>query len=164
MQIKEITINEWREFSDLYLQLLKNDPDAFVDDYEDIKLRTQEDWVKSLEERGKTFVAIEDGKYVGMGRVNFYEEIPGVPVLHKLGVLPEYRGRGIAHALIDAREKWALSEGAQKIRLCVMANKDQTIEFSNKNGYLITETLKGDIERKDGTWADVVVMEKDLVD
>lgn len=164
MQIKEITINEWKEFSDLYLELLKNDPDAFADDYEDIKMRTREDWEKSFEKREKTFVAIEDGKYVGMGRVNFYEEIPDVPVLHKLGVLPKHRGKGIAHALIDIRERWAFSEGAKKIRLYVMANKSRTIEFSKKNGYLITEILKGDIERKDGTWADVVVMEKDLVD
>lgn len=164
MIIKEITINDWKEFSDLYLELLKNDPDAFADDYEDIKMRTKEDWVKSFEKRGKTFVAIEDGKYVGMGRVNFYEEIPNVPVLHKLGVLPEYRGKGIARALIDIREKWALSEGVRKVRLYVMANKAQTIEFSKKNGYSVTETLKGDIKRKDGTWADVVVMEKDLID
>jgi ribosomal protein S18 acetylase RimI-like enzyme len=163
MEIKEITFKDWNELRNLYLKLLKNDPDAFADNYEDVEMRTEDDWIRDLERSGKTFVAIEAKKYVGMGRINFYESIPNIPVLHKLGVLPEYRGKGIAHALIDVREKYAVSQSAQKVRLYVMADKMRTIEFSKKNGYSITETLKGDVQRKDGTWSDVVVMEKKLL-
>ena len=76
--------------------------------------------------------------------------------------MPEYRNRGIARKLIEVRERWAISEGAQKVRLYVMAEKTKTIEFSKKNGYIIVENLKGDVERSNGTWADVVVMEKVL--
>jgi GNAT superfamily N-acetyltransferase len=162
MQIQEVKKENWKELRNLYLTLLSNDPDAFADNYSEIESRTRENWIDSLEKRGKTFVAVDDGKYIAMGRINFYEEIPGVPVLHKLGVLPEYRNRGIARKLIEVRERWAISEGAQKVRLYVMAEKTKTIEFSKKNGYIIVENLKGDVERSNGTWADVVVMEKVL--
>ncbi len=162
IEIQELKLENWKELRDLFLRLLKNDPEAFVDDYDDIALRSEEDWVKSLQRRGKTYVAVDNGNYVGMGRINFYDEIPDVPVLHKLGVLPEYRGQGIARKLIAAREEWAKAEGAKKVRLYVMADREKTIKFSKDNGYTITEILKGDVKRKDGTWADVVIMEKDI--
>ncbi len=162
MEILELKPENWKELRDLYLKLLKSDPDAFLDDYDDIALRTEKDWLQSLQERGKTYVAVENGNYIGMGCINFYDDIPGIPVLHKLGVLPEYRGRGIARTLIAAQEEWAKSEGAKKVRLYVMAYKEKTIKFYEDNGYKITKISKGDVKRKDGTWADVVTMEKDL--
>lgn len=163
MEIKEIKQEEWRELRELYLSLLKTAPGAFVDEYEEIASRTEEEWRKSLQKKGKTFVAVEGERFVGMGRINFYDELPGVPVLHKLGVLPEYRGKGIARKLVEAREKWAASEGAKKIRLYVVADREKTIEFSKKNGYYIVETLKGNSQKNDGTKIDVIVMEKDLI-
>lgn len=162
VNIKEIGPEHWKELRDLYLKLLETDPGAFVDEYEEIASREEGDWQKSLEKKGKTFVAEEENKLVGMGRINFYDEIPGVPVLHKLGVLPEYRGKGIARKLINAREEWARSQGAEKVRLYVIADREKTIEFSKKNGYKITETLENNFQKPDSSWGNVLVMEKDL--
>ena len=164
MEIREATTKDWKKIRDLYLVLLKSDPEAFVDEYDEISLRDEEDWVKGVEnENGKTFVAVDGNKFIGMGRINFYEEIPEIPVLHKLGVLPEYRGKGIAKKLMKAREDWAKSMGAEKIRLYVIANRQRTIEFAKKNYYKVIETLKNNVERNDGTYIDILLMEKDLV-
>ena len=164
MEIREATTKDWKKIRDLYLALLKSDPEAFVDEYDEISLRDEDDWVKDVEnENGKTFIAVDDNKFVGMGRINFYEEIPEIPVLHKLGVLPEYRGKGIAKKLMKAREDWAKSMGAEKIRLYVIANRQRTIEFAKKNYYKVIETLKNNVERNDGTYIDILLMEKDLV-
>ena len=164
MEIREATTKDWKKIRDLYLVLLKSDPEAFVDEYDEISLRDEDDWVKDVEnENGKIFIAVDDNKFVGMGRINFYEEIPEIPVLHKLGVLPEYRGKGIAKKLMKAREDWAKSMGAEKIRLYVIANRQRTIEFAKKNYYKVIETLKNNVERNDGTYIDILLMEKDLV-
>lgn len=162
MKIRELQPSEWKSLRDLYLELLKADPGAFADEHDEIAARTEKEWLESLGRAGKTFVAEDGGKLVGMGRVNLYEELPGVPVLHKLGVLPAYRGKGIAKALVAAREEWARSIGAKKLRLYVVADRVKTIEFSAKNGYTIVETQKGGTTRNDGSKVDVVIMEKSL--
>jgi ribosomal protein S18 acetylase RimI-like enzyme len=162
MEIRKVKSEEWKELHDLYLKLLKSDPGAFGDEYDVIALRTKEEWLQVLEKTGDTFVAVDNNKFVGMCRINFYDELPGLPIINKLGVLSDYRGKGIARMLIDANEKWAISEGAKKIRLYVIAERKNTIEFWERNGYHITETVKNNSQRKDGSWVDVVVMEKGL--
>lgn len=163
MEIKELKQEDWKQLRELYLNLLKTDPEAFVDEYDDIASRTEDDWKKSLQKKGKTFIATDNGKFIGMGRINLYEELPGVPVLHKLGVLPEFKGRGIAKKLVEVRENWAKSEGFNKVRLYVVAKKEKTIEFSKNNGFHVLEGLKETSYKKDGTKIDVVVMEKCLI-
>jgi GNAT superfamily N-acetyltransferase len=161
-QIQELKIEDWEKLRGLYLELLSVDPGAFIDEYDNIALRTKDQWIEGLKKKGKVFVAVDGDKFVGMGRINFYDELPGVPVLHKLGVLPLYRGQGLAKSLVKAREDWAKSEGATKVRLYVIADRLKTIEFSKKNGYEVKEVLKNNSQRKDGSLVDVVIMEKDL--
>jgi ribosomal protein S18 acetylase RimI-like enzyme len=146
-EIREVTPESWRELRDLYLKLLKSDPEAFADTYEEIASLGKEDWKKDLGRSGATFVATDADKFVGMGRINFYDELPGVPVLHKLGVFPEYRGKGIAQKLIEAREGWARSQGAEKVRLYVMAVNKAAIEFPPG----ICNTAANHITRKDAS-------------
>lgn len=162
IQIIKIGPEDWQEVRDVYLKLLKFDPGAFVDEYDEVESRNEQDWRQSLEKSGATFIAKDNGKAVGMGRISFYDELPGVPVLHKLGVFPEYRGKGIARKLIKAREEWAKSQGAEKVRLYIIADREKTIEFSKNNGYKIVEVKDRVNQRKDGTWWGAVVMEKDL--
>lgn len=162
MKIQSITSENWKELRELYLKLLKIDPEAFADEYDEILSRSEQEWKSSLKKEGATFVAVENNEYIGMGRINIYAESPSVPVLHKLGVLPDYRGRGIARKLIEARENWAREYGAQKIRLYVFADREKTIAFSKKNGYEITKIQKDLFTRKDGTKETVVIMEKNL--
>jgi len=164
MKIREATTEDWKKVKDLYLTLLKEDPEAFVDEYNEISLRTEDDWLEVLgNENGKTFIAVDDNKFIGMGRINVYEKAPEIPVLHKLGVLLGYRGQGIARKLIEEREEWAKSIGAKKIRLYVIADKEKTIEFSKKNGYNVIDILKNNVQRSDGTYLDILLMEKDLI-
>jgi GNAT superfamily N-acetyltransferase len=107
-------------------------------------------------------VAVDGGKFVGTGRINLYDELPGVPVLNKLGVLSGYRGNGIAGKIVEARENWARSQGFKKVRTYVFGDRKKAIGFSEKNGYRITEIQKDGFKRKDGTTVDVMIMEKDL--
>src|SRR5579872_4200603 len=130
MEIREVHLEEWQKLKDLYLEILKNDPEAFADEYDEVVSRTEEDWIKILKtENGACFVAVEDGMFIGMGRVSVYTELPTTAVLHKLGVLPQYRQKGIGKELVKIREKWAKDKGFQKVRLYVTAGRKETIEF-----------------------------------
>jgi len=69
MEIREATTKDWKKIRDLYLVLLKSDPEAFVDEYDEISRQTEDDWLEVLEnENGKIFVAVVDNKFVGMVR------------------------------------------------------------------------------------------------
>ncbi|ANS44095.1 MULTISPECIES: GNAT family acetyltransferase [Serratia] len=54
-----------------------------------------------------------------------------------LGVHPDYRGRGIANALISRLEKKLVARGCPKIQLMVREDNDTVIEMYEKLGYEI---------------------------
>ncbi|MGF6192925.1 GNAT family acetyltransferase [Serratia sp. 2723] len=54
-----------------------------------------------------------------------------------LGVHPDYRGRGIANALINRLEKKLIARGCPKIQLTVREDNDTVIEMYEKLGYEI---------------------------
>lgn len=54
-----------------------------------------------------------------------------------LGVHPDFRGRGIANALISRLEKKLIARGCPKIQLMVREDNDTVIEMYEKLGYEI---------------------------
>jgi ribosomal protein S18 acetylase RimI-like enzyme len=163
MEIRIATTHDWMSVRNLFLTLLKNDPDAFADEYDIVSKLTDQIWSEKLsKDTKKTFIATEGGVAVGMGEVHFQEGEDGVVILGKLGVMPEYRGRGVAKELISNQEEWAKNFGSTKSRLYVMGDKPKTIEFYSKNGYEQVEFLKNDFKKSEGAYLDVVVMEKKL--
>jgi ribosomal protein S18 acetylase RimI-like enzyme len=54
-----------------------------------------------------------------------------------LGVHPDYRGRGIANALINRLEKKLMARGCPKIQIMVREDSDTVIEMYEKLGYEI---------------------------
>ncbi|ATA21221.1 ribosomal protein S18 acetylase RimI-like enzyme [Gibbsiella quercinecans] len=54
-----------------------------------------------------------------------------------LGVHPDYRGRGIANALINRLEKKLIARGCPKIQLMVREDNDTVIDMYEKLGYEI---------------------------
>ncbi|MBO05890.1 MAG: GNAT family N-acetyltransferase [Candidatus Pacebacteria bacterium] len=164
MEIREAIVKDWEKVRDLYLTLLREDPQAFVDTYEEMSVKDGDYWINRLEKKdGKTFIAIDDNNFVGMGRINFYDKFPEIPVMHKLGVLSEYRGKGMAKELVKAREEWAKSRGAEKVRLYVIADNVTAVKFAEKNGYKLLEKFENDIKRDNGKYTDTLLMEKDLI-
>jgi ribosomal protein S18 acetylase RimI-like enzyme len=163
MEIREATINEWENVRNLYLTLLKENPQAFVDKLKEVSSKDKNYWLGKIgNSDGKIFIATDNGKSVGMGRINFYEEHSNVPVMHKLGVLNNYQNQGIAKKLVEAREEWAKSMGAKKIRLYVIENNQKAVKFAEKNGYKTIEKSENDIEGHNGEMLNVLLLEKDL--
>ena len=54
-----------------------------------------------------------------------------------LGVHPDYRGRGIANALINRLEKKMIARGCPKIQIMVREDNDTVVEMYEKLGYEI---------------------------
>ncbi|KYP97770.1 acetyltransferase [Sodalis-like endosymbiont of Proechinophthirus fluctus] len=58
-----------------------------------------------------------------------------------LGVHPDYRGRGIANALISRLEKKLIARGCPKINLIVCGENNAVINMSEKLGYEIQDSV-----------------------
>lgn len=103
MHIRQLTEADVEIYRALRLSSLREAPHAFTNSIEEFSQRTTESLAQQFRNReGFTLGAFEDDRLVGM--VGFYRE-SALKLRHKgylvgMYVLPEYRSRGIARALL----------------------------------------------------------------
>jgi ribosomal protein S18 acetylase RimI-like enzyme len=103
MPIRQLTETDVEIYRALRLTCLRESPHAFTNSYEEFSQRTLESIAQQFRSHENfTLGAFEDDRLVGM--VGFYRE-SALKLRHKgyivsMYVLPEYRSRGIARALL----------------------------------------------------------------
>ena len=104
------------------LAALKEAPYAFGSTYEREGVGNEASWRQRLASWSR-FVAEVDGQVVGVVGAGI-GEFSGSAALTSLWVDPEFRGRGLGTALIQAVEDWARTKKLQQVLLWVTeANK-----------------------------------------
>jgi len=129
---------------------------ADVVDHEEVLLRHNE-----LESR-IFFVATIEDEVVGWVHLD-------VPEVGKLahtaeltvGVLNEYRGRGIGNRLLERGIDWANENGYEKIYNSIPATNDTAVDFLESNGWE-TEAVREDHYKVDGESVDEVMLARRL--
>jgi ribosomal protein S18 acetylase RimI-like enzyme len=98
--------------------------------------------------------AVLDGQIVGFagGDIRANQKLGWITTL---GVLPEYRNRGIATALLEASED---ALGQPRVRLCVRRSNTPAIRLYDKYGYQQVGVWPGYYEDRE----DAFVMEKNV--
>ena len=74
-----------------------------------------------------------------------------------IGVLPEYRGRGVGSSLLEACIAKAWSQGLTRVELEVRADNTAAIKLYEKFGF-VREGVKRRAMRFDGTYYDAIEM------
>jgi RimJ/RimL family protein N-acetyltransferase len=74
-----------------------------------------------------------------------------------MGVLQEYRGRGVGRRLAEAAIAAAKAQGAERIELEVLASNTRAIALYEKLGF-VREGVKRRARKLDGEYDDVVIM------
>ena len=106
--------------------------------------RSIENLLKENVKTGKIFVAVEDGKIVGYasGWIKTIEDFPnltGAPnvngMFDNIFVLPEYRRKGVASALVKKLEEYFQENRCQLVWLNVYSGNAPALNFYNKLGY-----------------------------
>lgn len=95
-------------------------------------LKKSPEAVRQELQNAKAIVAIKDDKMIGCV---FYSLKDDFVYLAHLAVLPDYRGLGIAKALMRAVERNALKQSYTKIRLSVRLALEETRAFYEHLGY-----------------------------
>jgi putative acetyltransferase len=78
-------------------------------------------------------VAYQNGEPVGCGAIKPFGE--DAMEVKRMYTLPEYRGKGIASAVLAALEAWAAELGCQKCVLETGQNQPEAIAMYHKQGY-----------------------------
>ena len=92
------------------------------------------------------FVAELDGKVVGWCDVTpKYQVIYAHSAVLGMGVLPDYRHRGIGNALIDVALTQAFKKDITRIELAVFSDNLNAIQLYKKFGFCIEGELQDDV-------------------
>ena len=84
--------------------------------------------------RGAFLVAYADGVAVGSGAVRLNE--PGVAEIKRMYVVPQWRGRGIAGAVLSALEDHAHQLGARRLVLETGSRQPESIAVYSRAGFV----------------------------
>jgi ribosomal protein S18 acetylase RimI-like enzyme len=145
-EVRRVRAGEWRQYRELRLEALKDSPLAFVEQYEDALARADQFW-RDRVDRGaagrasSTFAAVRGGRFIGMASCFIEKEITEYVSAHVVGVYvtPQWRGRGVAEAVMAEVLRWAREEvGADRIRLFVMESNIRAGAFYRRIGFVPT--------------------------
>jgi RimJ/RimL family protein N-acetyltransferase len=75
-----------------------------------------------------------------------------------MAVVPEWRGRGVGTALMQACVDWARERGIHKLTLHVWPHNEAALRLYEKFGFEREGLLRGHYKRQDGELWDAVVM------
>ena len=82
-----------------------------------------------------TIIAYDNDVPVGCGAIKNYD--PDSKEIKRMYVLPDKRGQGIASAILQELEQWALELGCRKCLLETGKKQPEAIALYSKNGYKV---------------------------
>ncbi|MEV8373999.1 GNAT family N-acetyltransferase [Kribbella sp. NPDC056861] len=91
-----------------------------------------------VQEGARYLVASIDGQGVGCGALQPSKD-PAIGELKRMFVAPEFRGRGIASAVLTALEELAAAAGYSTIRLATGVRQPEAIGLYERHGYRLTQ-------------------------
>uniref|UniRef100_UPI0040482768 GNAT family N-acetyltransferase n=2 Tax=Algoriphagus sp. TaxID=1872435 RepID=UPI0040482768 len=101
-------------------------------------------------------VAVWEGELAGF-KVGYQSELPETFYSWMGGVIPEFRGKGIATALAEEQERWAKAQGFTAVFFKTRNRFPAMIQFGIKRGFKIV-----DLHPKGGIEDYRIVMHKNL--
>ena len=135
MEIVRLGVSQGSRLRSIRLRALRDAPDAFGSTFEGSEARPPEAWVQQLRDLA-TFVAVVDGRDVGIVRGDAETEDETRVWLISMWVAPEARGHGVGEALVDEVIGWARSTPATVLLLEVGDDNAPAIALYERMGFV----------------------------
>jgi ribosomal protein S18 acetylase RimI-like enzyme len=134
MRIVRLTPDEGPRLRAIRLRALRDSPDAFGTLFADEEARSLTSWSQAIADL-PTFVAVDEGRDVGMVRSGVDSRRADSAWLISMWVAPEARRRGIGEALIEVVVAWAEANGIHRLLLDVADDNAAAIALYAKTGF-----------------------------
>jgi RimJ/RimL family protein N-acetyltransferase len=144
MRIRRTEVDDWRTLREVRLAALAESPDAFGSMFEGERDADEAQWRGWITGEGwggdvATFVADDEGRFVGMATGFDPEDEPGVVHLFGMWVRPERRRQGIGRELVSAVVGWAgRRPGVEHVVLRVTISNDEAVRLYASCGFVRT--------------------------
>jgi ribosomal protein S18 acetylase RimI-like enzyme len=135
--IRRVETGDWERLRDVRLRALAADPEAFLETVDTARAFPAEQWRERATPSGDqvTFVAERGDAFDGMV-VGFVRGDPATVYLVGMWVAPEFRGSGVAQALVERVLGWAREHGRRRVLLSVEAGNDRAARLYEKCGFV----------------------------
>jgi ribosomal protein S18 acetylase RimI-like enzyme len=138
MEIRRLTLDDAAAYRTLRLRSFREHPEAFTTSYEELEQQPLADSEKRMSAANiKFWGAFEDGRlvgYVGLDRET-RAKCRHKATLVSMYVAPEFAGRGIGRALVDALLAQAREDGLELIVLTVTDGNDKAAQLYERCGF-----------------------------
>lgn len=142
---KKLDKNDWKDYRDIRLEALKNEPNAFGSNYEKYKKKDDVYWINILsllgEKNSKSFLcAVLSGeKLVSIG--GSYQDKNDEWNIIAIYTKKEFRGLGAGSLLLGEMLKELKNRGVNKVFLRVNVERVPAISLYKKFGFEIIKTV-----------------------
>jgi GNAT superfamily N-acetyltransferase len=139
MPVEHAEPTDWQRVRAVRLRALADAPDAFGTTLAEDEARSADSWRDRLaREDHATFLAVVDGRDVGMAVGGPSWRGDTTAGLYGMWVAPEARGQGVGDRLIEAVVAWARSRGHPRILLDVGDENAPAIRLYERHGFVPT--------------------------
>lgn len=142
ISIRQITENDWREFSQIRLKALQTDPKVFGSSYEIESRFTEADWRSRLREKDNAiFLIYADETPIGITGVsiNWNDPTRKTALLWGSWLAPHGRGQGLSELMYKTRIGWAKEQPTvEKIIVSHRASNVASKYANQKHGFVFT--------------------------
>lgn len=138
-RIECIDVDDWSRARGVRLRALRDAPDAFWSTTEGETRLAVSVWRRRLARPdAATFLALRDGRDVGLAIGAPHHAHPGDAGLYSVWVGPEVRGSGLADRLVLTVVEWARAGGYPRIRLDVADDNRRAVGLYARLGFTPT--------------------------
>ena len=140
MRLDRLSALEGLRLRAIRLRAVLDAPDVFATTFSEYSAWPLDRWTAQLQ-GPPIFIAVEDGRDVGMVRCSNHEQLARTAWLVQLWVEPSARQKGIAGALVDAVVAWARLNGFERLILDVGRDNAPAISLYNSRGFIANGQL-----------------------
>ncbi|HEX3813685.1 MAG TPA: GNAT family N-acetyltransferase [Mycobacteriales bacterium] len=147
IEIRELTVEDWRDWRELRLQALADAPYAFGSRLADWQgdRDSEERWRGRLAGNSYDLIATVDGVPAGMA--SGMVDGAGPVELISMWVAPFARGQRVADALVDEVAKWAAEQRPGELVLEVVESNARAVAFYRRIGFVDRGVVDPSAER-----------------
>ncbi|HXH69881.1 MAG TPA: GNAT family N-acetyltransferase [Pyrinomonadaceae bacterium] len=140
--IRQLTENDWREFSQVRLKALQIDPTVFGSNYKKESQMTEAEWKSRLQtDDSAIFMIFENETPIGMTCVSIDRDDPTkkTALLWGSWLAPHARGKGLSELMYQTRINWAKAQPTvEKIIVSHRASNLSSKYANQKHGFALT--------------------------
>jgi GNAT superfamily N-acetyltransferase len=143
MRIRRVRPDEYERLREIRLRALADAPYAFDSPLPDERELSTQVWQRraaagAAGQTAVTYVAEDDGDYVGLTTGLWEIEGPGRAMVVSMWVAPAARGHGLGRRLLDTVVDWAKERGASHVDLWVTDGNDPARALYERAGFAPT--------------------------